>query len=170
MVRSSIAEIRQKLHQSRQETWQFISKIDDKIASYRPRPAAWSIKDHVVHLVAVEEAIVHFAYRILREDNPISPLSQERTFNQDLWNNQEVAQRAGYSWADTLEALQQIRQELLELLNQISEEALNRVGSHPVWGEPVTLASILRLPYRHERDHRAEIVVLCSLAEQALEI
>jgi uncharacterized damage-inducible protein DinB len=169
MARSPLAEIRQKLSESRQETWQFVSKIDERIASFRPRPEAWSIKDHVAHLVAVEEAIVHFAHRILQEDCPISPLCHEIAFSQDAWNNREVAQRAGYTWAETLQTAQQIRQELLRLLDQTPEAALNRLGSHPVWGEPVTLASILRLPYRHERAHRAEIGVLSSLAEKVMD-
>lgn len=143
-----------------------IRKIDEQVASYRPRPEAWSIKDHIVHLVVVEEAIVHFAHRILEEDCPISPLCHEIAFNQDIWNNREVTQRAGYSWSDALQASQQIRQELSRLLDQIPETDLNRVGSHPVWGEPVTLASILRLPYRHERDHRNEIAILRSQAER----
>ena len=169
MARSPLAEIRQKLYESRQETWQFASKIDERIASYRPRPEAWSIKDHVAHLVAVEEAIVHFAHRILQEDCPISPLCHEIAFSQDAWNKREVAQRAGYTWAEILHTAQQIRQELLRLLDQTPEAALNRLGSHPVWGEPVTLASILRIPYRHERDHRAEIGILYSLAEKVVD-
>jgi hypothetical protein len=168
MTPSPIVGIKRNLQQSRQETWQLIRPIDERVASYRPRPEAWSIKDHVVHLVAIEEAIVHFAHRILEEDCPISPLCHELAFNQDVWNNREVTQRAGYNWPGALNALQQIRQELLRLLDQIPETALNRVGSHPVWGEPVTLASILRLPYRHERDHRNEIAILSSLAEKEL--
>jgi len=160
MARSTIAEIRQNLYQSRQSTLQSIRQLDEQAASYRPRPSAWSVKEHVAHLVAVEESIIHFAHRILNEDCPISPLCYDVAFNQDVWNNREVVQRAGYTWTEAVCALEQTRIELLNLLERIPEEALNRVGSHPVWGEPVTLASILRIPYRHERGHRHEIEAL----------
>lgn len=164
MARSPITEIKQTLNQSRQSTLQIIKKIDEPTALYRPRSDAWSIKDHVAHLVAVEESIIHFAHRILNEDCPISPLCYEIAFNQDAWNRREVAERAGYTWAEAVCALEQTRKELLELVNNIPPEALNRVGSHPVWGEPVTLGSILRIPYRHERAHRDEIAALYTLS------
>lgn len=163
MVQSSITDIRQKLKQSRRDTLQLINTIDEQIVNYRLRLDAWSIKDHVLHLVAVEESVIHFAHRILNEECPISPLCYDIAFNQDAWNNREVAKRADYTWAEAISALNETRQELLALLDRISEEALNRVGSHPVWGTPVTLASVLRVPYRHERGHRDEMAALCTL-------
>ncbi len=165
MARSPITDIRQKLYQSRQITLQLISPISEEAAIYRPRANAWSIKDHIVHLVAVEESILHFVHRILNEDCPISPLCNDLAFNQDVWNKREVTERAGYAWTEAVCALEQTRLELLNLLEDISEEALNRVGSHPIWGEPVTLASILRNPYRHERGHQDEVAALCQLIQ-----
>jgi hypothetical protein len=162
MARSPIAEIRQKLLKSRRATLQLIENLDAETATHRPRPDAWSVKDHVAHLVAVEESVLHFSHRILDEDCPISPLCHDVAFNQDVWNNREVAERAGYTWTEALCALAATRQELLALLDHISIEALGRVGSHPIWGTPVTLASVLRVPYRHERGHRDEIVALCA--------
>jgi hypothetical protein len=111
--------------------------------------------------------VLHFAHRLLNEDCPISPLCYDKAFNQDAWNNRQVAERAGLSWAETIALLSQTRQELLALLNTIPETALNRVGSHPAWGTPVTLASVLRIPYRHERAHRDEIAALCGLQQPA---
>ncbi|MCB0211202.1 MAG: DinB family protein [Anaerolineae bacterium] len=162
MDRSPLVEIRQKLRESRQNTLRLIEAIDEDTALFQPRPDAWCIKEHVVHIVAVEESIIHFAHRILNEECPISPLCYEIAFNQEAWNNREVAERAGYRWPEAVEALKKTHQELIELLAYIPEEALNRVGSHPIWGDPVTLASILRIPYRHERGHRDEIVVLAK--------
>lgn len=169
MPRSSIIDIRQKLDESRRRTWQLISQIDEATACYRLRPDAWSVKDHVAHLAAVEESVIHFAHRILQEDCPISPLCYDLAFNQDTWNQREVARRAGYSWAETRQALAETRQELLALLDDISEESLTRIGSHPVWGTPVTLSSVLRVPYRHERAHRDEIAVLSALAQSQID-
>lgn len=142
---------------------QLISTIDEQTAEYHIRPDAWSVKEHVVHLVAVEESVIHFAHRILNEDCPISALCYDKAFNQDAWNNREVVRRAGYSWDKAVFTLNETHKELLALLDDIPEEALNRVGSHPVWGTPVTLASVLRVPYRHERAHRDEMAALCAL-------
>jgi hypothetical protein len=163
MSRSATAEIRQQLQESRRYTLQLIDRVDAHTAAYRLRPDAWSIKDHVAHLVAVEESVIHFSHRILDEDCPISPLCQDVAFNQDVWNNREVAERAGYTWLEVRCALDATRQELLRLLDHIPLEALDRVGSHPIWGTPVTLASVLRVPYRHERSHRDEIAALCAI-------
>lgn len=166
MDRSLPTEIRQKLRQSRQSTLQLIHNIDQETAIFHPRSDAWSIKEHVVHLIAVEESIIHFAHRILNEDCPISPLCYEIAFNQEAWNNREVAERAGYTWPEAIDALKKTHQELLDLLTNIPEKALSRVGSHPIWGDPVTLASILRIPYRHERGHRDEIAVLAKVTSR----
>ncbi len=163
MARSPIVDIRQKLYQSRQITLKLISNVDEAGASYRPRPKAWSVKDHVAHMVAVEESIIHFSHRILDEDCPISPFCYDVAFNQDAWNNREVLDRAGYRWTEAVCALEQTRIELLNLLEHIPEDALIRIGSHPVWGTPVTLTSILRHAFRHERGHQDEIAALCSL-------
>jgi hypothetical protein len=165
IITSRVAEIKQTLQQSRHDTLQLIATIDEQIINHRLRPDAWSIKDHVAHLLAVEESVLHFAHRILNEDCPVSPLCDEIAFNQDAWNNREVAKRADYSWAEIITALHQTRQDLLALLNRIPDEALNRLGSHPAWGAPVTLASVLRVPYRHERGHRDEMAILCELAK-----
>jgi hypothetical protein len=164
MDRSPLADIRQKLQASRRQTWQIIGRIEPETALYRLRPDAWCVKDHVAHLQAVEESIIHFAHRILNEDCPISPLCYDLAFSQDAWNNREVAKRAGRTWAETQAALRETRRELLALLDQISEESLSRIGSHPIWGTPVTLASVLRVPYRHERAHRDEISALVEFS------
>jgi hypothetical protein len=162
---SQLAEIRQKLQQSRQETLRHLQHLDEQQASYRFRPDAWSIKDHIAHLTALEAAVIHFAERILTEEAPI--FENNSTFDQDVWNNRVVAEHAQDSWAETGLALDKTRQALYALLDRLPEEALNRVGSHPVWGSPVTLASVLRVPYRHERSHRDEIIILSVLQENS---
>ena len=169
MPRLRIPDIRQQLQQSRRDTLQLLESMREETVENRVRPDAWSIKDHILHLVAVEESVIHFAHRILNEDCPISPLCYDLAFNQDAWNHDEVAKRAGYAWAEAMTALLETRAELMALLDRIPEEALDRVGSHPVWGTPVTLASVLRVPYRHERGHRDEIQVLSQLANNSPE-
>lgn len=167
MTQSRVNDIRQALQHSRRDTLQLISSIDEDLINYRIRPDAWSIKDHILHLYAVEESILHFAHRILKEDCPISPLCYDFAFDQDAWNNREIAKRAGCSWTEASTALKETRQEILNLLDRISDDALKRTGSHPIWGTPVTLASVLRVPYRHERGHRDEIAAMCQLAQSA---
>jgi hypothetical protein len=119
-------------------------------------------------VTAVEESVIHFAHRILHEDCPISPLCNDLAFSQDAWNKRVVAERADYRWDEIRKSLMEIREELLRLLDQIPDETLSRIGSHPVWGTPVTLASVLRVPYRHERAHRDEIAVLASIPKNSV--
>jgi hypothetical protein len=164
MPDSRLVEIKNTLQQSRRETLQLINTVDDLSVNFRLRPDAWSIKDHVLHLLAVEESVLHFAHRILNEDCPVSPLCDDLAFDLDAWNNREVAHRVGFTWDEAVGGLNQTRQELIALLNRISPDELNRVGAHPAWGNPVTLASVLRVPYRHERGHRDEMAALCAAA------
>jgi hypothetical protein len=162
MANSPLADIWQKLFDSRAETLQYLRPLDEESAAYRVRPDSWSVKDHVIHLSAVEDSVTHFAHRILLEDCPISPLCYDLAFSQDAWNNRAVAEKANISWREIFANLHEVRQEFFALLERIPENALNRVGAHPIWGNPVTLASVLRVPYRHERAHRDEIVALCA--------
>jgi hypothetical protein len=106
-------------------------------------------------LSAVEEAVIAFAQRVLEEQLPVAD-----TCDVDAWNARQQAKRADLTWEETLTDLSVTRQRLLALLEVVPEEALSRIGSHPVWGEPITLGSVLRVPYRHERSHREEIKAL----------
>jgi uncharacterized damage-inducible protein DinB len=155
MARDTLSEIRQRLVEDRLATMALIRGLSEDEAGRRPRPDAWSIKDHVSHLAAVEEAVISFGRRILSEDRPIAD-----SYDVDAWNAHQRERRAALNWEDTLASLSRTREQLLALLDQVPEQALNRTGSHPRWGAPTTLASVLRAPYRHERGHRDEIKAL----------
>ncbi len=169
MTQSTIPEIRKKLSESREQTLSRIKSVDEAGATYRIRPDAWSIKDHIAHLAAVEDSVVHFAHRILNEECPVSPLCNDKAFSQEAWNQRTVSERAASSWFDLCQTLMDTRQSLFEILERITDESLNRIGSHPVWGEPVTLESVLRVPYRHERAHRDEIAALSDMQARLLD-
>jgi hypothetical protein len=155
MASDIIGEIRRRLIEDRQATLALIEELGEHEAQRRPRPDAWSIKNHVAHLAAVEEAVIDFARRTQREERPAAD-----GYDVDAWNAQQQAQRAGLSWEQTLAELAQARRRLLALLDELPPQALARTASHPVWGSPITLSSVLRVPYRHERGHRDEIRAL----------
>jgi len=155
MTRSIIPEIRRRLFEDRRATLLLIEELDPDEAGRRPRPEAWSVKDHVAHLIAVEDSVIAFARRILAEEQPVAD-----NYDVDAWNARQRAERADLTWKETLAELSETRERLLALLEKLPEEALSRIGSHPIWGEPITLGSVLRVPYRHERGHRDEIKAL----------
>jgi len=152
MRRDTISEIRTRLIEDRRATLALIEGLSEEAVQRQPWPDAWSIKDHVVHLATVEEAVIAFARRMLTEEHPVAA-----DYGVDTWNARQGARGSNLSWTQALNELSATRDRLLALLNQIPERALNRTGSHPVWGDPITLASVLRVPYRHERGHRDEI-------------
>jgi len=155
MTRDIIPEIRARLLEDRRATLSLLERLGADEAYRRPRPDAWSIKDHVAHLSAIEEAVIAFARRILEEERPVAD-----TYDVDAWNARQQAERADLTWEETLMELSATRRQLLALLEVVPEGALGRIGSHPVWGEPITLGSVLRVPFRHERSHREEIKAL----------
>jgi hypothetical protein len=155
MKRDIIPEIRQRLLEDRRATLSLLGRLGADEAQRRPRPDAWSIKDHVAHLSAVEDAVIAFARRVLEEERPVAG-----SYDVDAWNARQQAMRADLTWEETLAELSAVRERLLIMLEDVPEEALGRIGSHPVWGEPITLGSVLRVPYRHEPSHRREIKAL----------
>lgn len=155
MTHSIISEIRRRLFEDRRATLLLIEELGPDEAGRRPRPEAWSIKDHVAHLSAVEDSVIAFARRILAEERPVAD-----SYDVDAWNARQRAERADLTWKETLAELSETRERLLALLEEMPQEALSRIGSHPIWGEPITLGSVLRVPYRHERGHRDEIKAL----------
>ena len=155
MSRDIIPEIRARLLEDRRATLSLLERLGADEAQQRPRPDAWSIKDHVAHLSDIDEAVIAFARRVLEEERPIAD-----AYDVDAWNARQQAKRADLTWKETLTELSATRQRLLALLEVVPEEALGRIGLHPVWGEPITLGSVLRVPYRHERSHRDEIKAL----------
>lgn len=157
MTRDTISEIRRRLIEDRLATLSLIEDLNQEEAGRRLRPDAWSIKDHVAHLAAVEESVIAFAARVLTEERPVAD-----GYDVDAWNARQRAQRANLTWGEALAELFATRQRLLALIDEIPEGALTRTGSHPVWGDPITLSSVLRVPYRHERGHRDEIRVLSN--------
>jgi hypothetical protein len=157
MTRNIIPEIRRRLFEDRRATLLLIEGLGADEAGRRPRPDAWSIKDHVAHLSAVEDSVIAFAGRILAEERPVAD-----SYDVDAWNARQRAERADLTWKETLAELSATRERLLVLLEEVPQESLSRIGSHPIWGEPITLGSVLRVPYRHERGHRDEIKALTS--------
>jgi hypothetical protein len=155
MAHDATAQIRRQLVQTRLDTLSLIEGLSERDAQWRPRPEAWSIKDHIAHLAAVEEAVTAFAWRMLKEERPVAD-----KYDVDAWNARQREQRADLTWPATLAELAAARDRLLDLLGQVPDQALTRTGFHPVWGEPITLASLLRVPYRHERGHQDEIAIL----------
>jgi uncharacterized damage-inducible protein DinB len=155
MSRAVISEVRRRLVEDRLATLSLIESLGEDEAERRPRPDAWSIKDHVAHLAAVEETVIVFARRMLKEERPFA-----ESYDVDAWNARQRAQRSELTWEQTLADLSIAREYLLATLDEIPEEALSRIGSHPIWGDPITLGSVLRVPYRHERGHRDEIRAL----------
>jgi uncharacterized damage-inducible protein DinB len=155
MASDIILEIKRRLAEDRHATLSLVKDLSEDQAQQRPRPDAWSIKDHVAHLAAVDEAVIVFARRLLTEERPVAD-----AYDVDAWNARQRMQRDGLTWDETLAELSAARERLRTLLTEVSEPALGRIGSHPVWGDPITLVSVLRVPYRHERGHRDEIRIL----------
>jgi hypothetical protein len=155
MTRNIIPEIRRRLVEDRRATLLLIEGLDADEAVRRPRPDAWSIKDHVSHLSAVEDVVIAFVRRLLAEEWPVAD-----SYDVDAWNARQRMERADLIWMEILAELSATRERLLAVLEEVPQEALSRIGSHPVWGDPITLGSVLRVPYRHERGHRDEIKAL----------
>ena len=117
-------------------------------------PAEFSILEHVCHLRDIEvEGYVLRVRRILSEEKPALPdidgsrLAMERDYNRD-------------NLASALRAFSQARDANVQMLQNISENQLNREGELEGTGT-ITLGRLLNLQREHDEEHLRELEILC---------
>jgi hypothetical protein len=116
---------------------------------YRPAPNQWSVRQIVAHLSDSEMAAALHFRRLIAEDNPPIPRS-----DQDLWAERLDYQKRKYS--NSLETFRRIRGESYELLKDQPEESFARTGVHPVRGQ-MTVLDLLRIYAGHAEKHALQI-------------
>ena len=98
--------------------------IDDETALASTTNPAWCERDILAHLAAAERGMIRTIERFLSGDE------LPANFDLDYWNQRQVQKRAQRSVADLLDELKASRQQLLALLDRLSEEEMAVKGMH----------------------------------------
>ena len=122
------------------------------------KPGAWSIANVVAHLDDFELVTAVRVRLMVAEENPRLP-----SFSEKVWVarfHQDVA------FTDLLQSVVRTRESSLRLIESLSAEELERLGTHPNYGD-VTLARILQLAAEHQEKHLAQIERIKRATRQA---
>lgn len=115
----------------------------------RPGPGAWSILELVVHVADMDAVGVERIKRILTEDNPTLHVAHEDQYIARLFPHEQ-------SLDDALTLFETNRRQLARVLRKLSEEQLQRTGTHAVRG-PQSVAEIARF-FTWHAEHHAEFL------------
>jgi len=111
----------------------------------RPASGKWSAHENLAHLARHHAVMIGRLRRILLEDAP--QLSRYRAEDDPEWPSW-----AALSTAEVLHRIADLRRELTSIVEEISEEQLDRVGIHPMLGA-LTIPTWIEFFLLHEAHH-----------------
>ena len=117
----------------------------------------WSVKDTLAHIAAWDEETRAVIHAFVTQAEPIFDykISGKRGFAK--WTAREVEKRRDLSEAQILAELEEARQELVELVQGLTEEQLSR-RAVPPWRYPTTARRNLEIQAKHDREHAEQII------------
>ena len=117
----------------------------------------WSVKDTLAHIAAWDGEFRAVIHAFVTQENPAFDytISGKQGFAQ--WNAQQVEKRRDLSVAQILAKLEEARQELVELVQGLTEEQLSRQAVPP-WRHPTTARRNLEILDEHDREHAGQII------------
>lgn len=112
--------------------------------------SAWRIGDILAHFISAERAYQYYLQDILKGGT-----GAPENLDIDQFNEAEVARMSGTS-IELMETFHQVRNETIELTDEMDEDDLTKVAVHP-WFDEKELGWFLKLMYRHNTMHRMDI-------------
>jgi uncharacterized damage-inducible protein DinB len=131
-----------------------IADLDNSKLTYRPEPGKWNIHDNIVHLTVYQPIFINRIKTILEKDKP--------TFNPYRADDDPVF-LAWREWdlKDLLARLNEDREQLYQLITNLSEQELNRTGTHLKYGT-LTITQWTEFFLMHEAHHQFTIFKLAQ--------
>jgi uncharacterized damage-inducible protein DinB len=104
-----------------------IAALTQEQLQAQPLPGKWSVQEQVAHLVSYQPAFLSRVYRILDTQDPLfEPYVGDDDPVFLYWRRQ--------SMGTLLEELETDRQKIIQLLQSLPEEQLQRIGVHKRYG------------------------------------
>lgn len=112
----------------------------------------WTVKDVLAHLAGAERGMLRTAQGMASGKDPQLP----EGFDNDENNARMVARRKAQTFAQVLDEVKTVHNDLSAFLDGITQEQLTLMGEHPLEGE-ISLKDLLVVIYSHEVTHCNEI-------------
>ena len=113
--------------------------------------AQWTAKQVVAHFVTIERSM-HWLFNNILDGGEGSP----KDFDPDYFNRKQVPKIDHLPLTALLEQFEQVRQETIAIVRNMSDADLDRTGYHAFHGED-TLERFIRWAYEHARLHEDDI-------------
>ncbi len=124
----------------------------------------WSVKDALAHIAAWDKETSVVIHAFVTQKDPVFGYKIRGKRGFAKWNAREVEKRQGLSVAQSLAELEEARQELVELVQGLTEEQLSR-RAVPPWRHPTTARRNLEIQAKHDREHAEEVMAWWGQAE-----
>lgn len=112
----------------------------------------WSIKDALAHLAGNEALMLRALESIV-----VGSTQSEQGFDNEAQNRAQVERGRTLTLAQIWQELDANRRRLLDFLNGLTPEQIERRGTHPYQGM-MTVREFLGIIYSHEQTHVREMV------------
>jgi hypothetical protein len=131
-----------------------IADLDNNKLTYRPEPGKWDIHDNIVHLAVYQPIFINRIHAILEKDKP--PFAPYRADDDPIFLSSRE-----WSVNDLLIRLNADREQLYQLITNLSEQKLNRIGIHLKYGK-LTVTQWTEFFLLHEAHHQFTIFKLAQ--------
>lgn len=142
----------ERMDTARAELLMTITGLDEATTTTLPVVGEWTIQSVLAHLAGwATWHLGNIRKGLAGEEPDFTPLQERDAFNARL-----VEERSSWTMTEILDELEATRIAIEQLLNEIPEEEIFRVGhlSGPQWEN---LAGWLRVVREHEAEHAAQI-------------
>ncbi len=113
--------------------------------------AAWNVHQLLLHLTEAERGHLNLLIGIM-EGREVVPAD----FDINRYNKRSVEKKADVSVEDARQTLTETRQRVLEWVDSIEDDALEKTGRHPSMNI-FSVSQILKIMALHEKDHARDI-------------
>ena len=113
--------------------------------------ASWTVREIVIHIVETEESLPRL-FKYIVEGGP----GVAENFDLDEYNENALKQWAVSPIQDVLALFAERRKNTIAFVRQLSEEDLQKEGSHPFLGQ-APISEMIRLFYLHVNLHSRDI-------------
>ena len=144
--------LRAKLTEGRRELFAAIQTLSEDEWDRPTTNPAWTARDILIHLAQAEPGLLGRMRRFLDGTSQLPP-----GFDLNVWNTRQVAKRHGTPVAELTTSLTESRQQVLALLDQLSDEQLDVRGWHAS-GQEMTLQEMFEILAWHEGSHAQDIL------------
>jgi len=125
--------------------------------------AQWTARQVLAHLTTIETSM-HWLFRNILEGGPGSP----EDFDVERFNRTQPRKLDGLSMRDLMIRFEEVRGETVRMVQNMSEQDLDRQGRHAFHGQG-RLGRFIRWAYEHARIHGQDVRRALSITDTVLE-